>query len=45
MDFRTLIPNTDTARAMSPERPEESYQPVLRLDYDIKAPGFFSYVR
>lgn len=30
---------------MSSERPEESYEPVLRLDYDIKAPGFFSYVR
>lgn len=30
---------------MSPERSEEFFQPVLRLDYDIKAPGFFSYVR
>lgn len=30
---------------MSPEIPESSYEPALKLDYDLKAPGFFSYVR
>lgn len=30
---------------MTSESFETSYEPVLRLDYDLKAPGFFSYVR
>lgn len=30
---------------MSPESFETSYELALRLDYDLKAPGFFSSVR
>lgn len=30
---------------MSAESSEKTYEPVLRLDYDLREPGFFSYVR
>ncbi|MFB0964837.1 MAG: hypothetical protein QMC36_03995 [Patescibacteria group bacterium] len=30
---------------MSAESSEKTYEPALRLDYDLKEPGFFSYVR